>query len=150
MLIPTKKQFFVLPLLLVVAACSTLLHAAAELSVSHAVSAEGYVTFRWQLPDESVPGIRLQISRDADFARILQDAGMRGQQQAQLSGFDDGDYYGRMVNNRGERLSNVVEFKVRHHDLRVAGLLFAVGFLLFAILTVIMIRFTTGKQLAGS
>lgn len=108
------------------------------LSAGTEVATEGYITLSWS----NKAAVNLQVARDQSFHVVLRDINLQGQKQVHLSGFYDGTYYARLLNDEGQLYSNEVSFQVRHRDLRMAWFLFAIGFTLFALMLITLFRFT--------
>ena len=100
---------------------------------------EGFIALSWKDLGETVT---LQVAEDAEFARLTRSLQLTGQQQVHLSGFEDGVYFARVLDNTGSSFSNTVRFEVEHRSLRSASLLFSVGAALFGFLVLTLFRFT--------
>lgn len=108
-----------------------------SLEASTTLSKEGYLDFHWS--GAPVAGdVALMIATDPDFQQPIWQNSLLQQSAVSVSGLSNGAYYARIsVNNQanGEVIySNTVTFKVKHHSLLLAGLLFAIGVALFLLL----------------
>ena len=101
---------------------------------------EGFIALSWK--DLGEGSVTLQVAADSEFTRLTRSLQLAGQDQVHLSGFADGVYFARLLDNAGASLSNTVRFEVEHRSLRSASLLFSVGAALFGFLVVTLFRFT--------
>jgi len=113
-----------------------------QLTVSTDLATEGYVTLNWDDFEGDEVSVNLQVATDQSFQTLVRDLKLRGQKQVHLSGFTDGSYFVRLVDDERQLLTNEVSFQVKHRDLQMAWLLFAVGLVLFVLLLFSIIRFT--------
>lgn len=115
-----------------------------QLSTSTSTSSEGFLSFSWQ-PVDATPAA-LELALDSGFARPVRTVPLNSQilekGQVHISGLRDGDYVARLVSESYEPLSNVARFEVRHRNLKIALLIFAVGAVLFAVLLAMVFRFS--------
>ncbi|MET1255546.1 hypothetical protein [Aliikangiella maris] len=77
---------------------------------------------------------RLQLSHTPEFVKIERTLSLTGNQKISLSGFNDGQYYFRLVDSLGNPLSNVATVTVNHRDFYQALSIFALGACLFIVL----------------
>lgn len=128
--------------------CAVLVHSLAALgqvegefrAAGQKVS-EGFIGLSWkQLSGQE--SVRLQIASDPEFAHLVRELTLQGQNKVHLSGFENGKYFARLVASNGESLFNSVQFEVAHRDLRTAFVLFALGAGLFVLLLATLLRFS--------
>jgi|GEM_PF-2376854 len=135
-------------LLLILIAFPAILVAAttpSSLTVNTELSKEGFVTLSWDLQRDAqnnATPVNLQISKDAAFSHRLRELQLPQQNKVHLSGFENGLYYARLVGEQQQPLSAIIQFRVQHHSLKNAFLLFGIGLLLFIILLVCLLQFT--------
>ncbi|MGB3620722.1 hypothetical protein FT643_12975 [Ketobacter sp. MCCC 1A13808] len=103
---------------------------------------EGFVTLSFEEYSKQEQPVRIQISSDSQFQHLVREFTLTSQSQVHLSGFNDGDYFARIVSPIGQPVGKPAQFAVAHRDLTSATLLFGLGAALFAILVVCLFRFT--------
>ena len=135
-------------LLLILTAFPAILVAAtmpSSLTVNTELSKEGFVTLYWDVQQDTqnnATPASLQISRDAAFTHRLRELRLPQQNKVHLSGFENGLYYARLVGEQRQPLSAMIQFRVQHHSLKNAFLLFGIGLLLFILLLACLLQFT--------
>ena len=132
--------------------CSFLVQAEPEansqgnvIHASASVVSEGFITLNFDNYAQSLPArepVHIQVSSDAQFQNPVRDLTLTAQSQVHLSGFNDGNYFARVVSSAGQTIGRPAEFSVVHRDLTSATLLFGLGAVLFFILITCLIRFT--------
>ena len=113
-----------------------------SLTVSADIATEGYITLSWKKKENLQSPFQLQVATDPSFSSLLRNLTLQEQEKVHLSGFTDGAYYVRLLDDQHQILTNKVEFQVKHRDLQSAWLLFATGLTLFIALLVSIYRFT--------
>jgi hypothetical protein len=136
--------------------CTFLVHSKPELNpqenvivASASAVSEGFITLSFEGYPKEEP-VHIQISSDPQFQNLVRDIKLKAQSQVHLSGFNDGDYYARIVpivsssaaSSADQSTMHSTHFKVEHRDLKSATLLFGLGAALFVILVVSLFRFT--------
>lgn len=90
--------------------------------------------------------VNLQVAADNNFHHLVRDLTLHAQQQVHLTGFPNGVYFARLLDQHGRSLTHSTHFEVRHHNLQTAWVLFSVGFVLFTLLLFVVMRFTRQKK----
>ncbi|WP_440054505.1 hypothetical protein ACSLBF_16910 [Pseudoalteromonas sp. T1lg65] len=112
---------------------------AAKLIVSEEVASAGYITIHIEHtgPPSSYDRSELivtNITSNHSFSLTLPAA----QSAVTLSGLSDGQHSVKYIDQSGDALAET-SFIVKHHDLNLALILFALGAVLFVILTVLIV-----------
>ncbi|ACV27464.1 hypothetical protein [Kangiella koreensis] len=81
----------------------------------------------------------LQLSTNESFSPQLQLLDVTHQDKIHLTGYDDGTYFLRLLDEQQNVLSNVASVTVTHHPLARVWLVFGIGALMFVILIGYMI-----------
>ncbi|MCW8857208.1 MAG: hypothetical protein OQJ95_07590 [Kangiella sp.] len=81
----------------------------------------------------------LQLATNESFSPQLQRLDVTHQDKIHLTGYDDGTYFLRLLDEQQNVLSNVASVTVTHHPLARVWLVFGVGALMFVILIGYMI-----------
>ncbi len=106
---------------------------------------EGFITLSFDDYAKSRPEqepVHIQIATDSRFQNRVRDLTVTAQSQVHLSGFNDGDYFARIVSSAGQIVGQPAEFSVVHRNLTSATLLFGLGSALFIFLISCLVRFT--------
>lgn len=106
---------------------------------------EGFITLEFQGLPAAEP-FQLQVSTDPRFEKLLHNLKLVAQSQVHLSGFDDGDYFARVISPSGQPSASTAQFSVAHRDLNTATGLFGLGAVLFVLLVACLIRFTQNNN----
>lgn len=114
---------------------------AISLALDRKISSEGFVTISWDSAN-TPDSLSLQISFDPSFKKVIRNIKLTNQNRIHLTGFDDGHYYTRLINNDNTVISEVSSFRVKHRQLRNAVILFFIGLTLFVFLIVTLYRFS--------
>lgn len=112
-----------------------------NLQTSSDLVTEGYLSLSWQPSTDSRKDqpIAMQLATEPNFQAAFATYNLAQQQQVSLSGLANGEYYARLIDSTETPISNVTSFHVQHRELTTAWLLFAVGALLFLLLTGILL-----------
>jgi len=81
----------------------------------------------------------LEISSDKTFNNISHKINISYQDTIHLTGFSNGKYYIRLLDDSGERVSNISQVDVEHHSMNRVWTIFTLGAILFALLVGYMI-----------
>lgn len=81
----------------------------------------------------------LEISNDKTFNNISHKINISYQDTIHLTGFSNGRYYIRLLDDSGERVSNIAQVGVEHHSMNRVWTIFTLGAILFVLLVGYMI-----------
>ncbi|HEY9031112.1 MAG TPA: hypothetical protein VIM93_07110, partial [Kangiella sp.] len=81
----------------------------------------------------------LQLSTSESFSPELQRLDVTHQDKVHLTGYDDGTYFLRLLDEQQNILSNVASVTVTHHSFARVWLVFGIGAVMFTILIGYMI-----------
>lgn len=123
-----------------------------QLEPSEQDSNAGYFSVEWnrsntnQIDPEQVlidsagkTPLYLQLSTSESFSPELQRLDVTHQDKVHLTGYDDGTYFLRLLDEQQNVLSNVASVTVTHHSFARVWLVFGIGAVMFTILIGYMI-----------
>lgn len=116
-----------------------------NLRVDRKVSSEGFLSISWNGQAISGP-IVVQIASDPSFNQLVRSIKLTNQNLVHLSGFPDGTYHIRLLEDNQPIQSSAVSFEVKHRQLDDAVALFIVGLSLFVFLIITLYHFNRTSQ----
>jgi hypothetical protein len=116
-----------------------------NLRVDRKVSSEGFLSISWNGQAISGP-IVVQIASDPSFNQLVRSIKLTNQNLVHLSGFPDGTYHIRLLEDNQPIQSGAVSFEVKHRQLDNAVALFIVGLFLFVFLILTLYHFNRTSQ----
>jgi hypothetical protein len=116
-----------------------------NLRVDRKVSSEGFLSVSWNGQAISGP-IVVQIASDPSFNQLVRSIKLTNQNLVHLSGFPDGTYHIRLLEDNQSIQSSAVSFQVKHRQLDDAVALFIVGLSLFVFLIITLYHFNRTSQ----
>jgi hypothetical protein len=116
-----------------------------NLRVDRKVSSEGFLSISWNGQAISGP-IVVQIASDPSFNQLVRSIKLTNQNLVHLSGFPDGTYHIRLLEDNQPIQSSAVSFEVKHRQLDDAVALFIIGLSLFVFLIITLYHFNRTSQ----
>mgnify|MGYP003642562501 FL=1 len=105
------------------------------------LSTEGFITISWDDLDYSSP-LEIQLAMDPSFNQLVRRIKLLNQNSVHLSGFSDGLYYVRLIEDNARIIGEVSTFTVKHRQFTDAIKLFVLGALLFVFLLATLYRYS--------
>ncbi|AOE49239.1 hypothetical protein [Kangiella sediminilitoris] len=92
------------------------------------------------IDDETHPATKILIASDQNFSQITHSIPIHAtKRMVSLTGFTDGVYFARLVDEDNQPVSNFVKITVEHHSMQRVMIIFASGAILFGLLIAYMV-----------